>query len=389
LLRIVNDLRSEDTLWQKLSAYEGKVLTGADHVAILKLLYPFAKLGRLGPNPADQPFFVLRDKLPWIPYSHLIAMNGLYTDANHLLRSMRESEHPVEPIDIAKLVGMGTRNSAATTAPAIVNPDLSTIIPAKPTELVPWLAAQGAYSYNPDNPPKDDSLFDYAQIMHNTMPTESDKRYLFGWPVPRSDSPADPTINQYLAFWESARRGEVDPVLVRNGRITPLGFEAPIAVYRISKLSMYGISDPKILWLIQGGNYQIINPQQFRPEDNTILLYRGLTDSTTYRQPTLLRTHPGTERFWAMYDQINFQLFTNSEVAFWELNTNPHKGETNYLRSYVQALSLYYSLNYFPPSGHPSSLAKAWAESDRSKAPFANRSCGVPGFLHGRPAALR
>ena len=94
-------------------------------------------------------------------------------------------------------------------------------------EFVPWLASDGELAYSPHSPPERD-YFQYSRV--------------------------SPELKLLFAFWNKARRDEVDALYVSNGKAGLEDISAPLAVYRHSEVNPFA---GERLILIQQGSYLI------------------------------------------------------------------------------------------------------------------------------------
>src|SRR5260370_3311527 len=101
-------------------------------------------------------------------------------------------------------------------------------------ELVPWLASAGELAYSPHSPPERDYYFQYSWVIPGIFHagTSVRRHFWFGGPFKHS-----PEVRMLFAFWNRARRGEVDRHYLSNGIASRKGVPAPLAAYRPSGVS--------------------------------------------------------------------------------------------------------------------------------------------------------
>jgi hypothetical protein len=117
-------------------------------------------------------------------------------------------------------------------------------------EFVPWLASAGELAYSPHLPPERDYNFQYSWVIPGIFHAGTSVRRHFWFGSPFKDSP---DVRLLFAFWNPARRGEVDALHLSNGMARREGVTAPLAVYRHSGVSFR----TERLVLIQHGSYLI------------------------------------------------------------------------------------------------------------------------------------
>ena len=104
-------------------------------------------------------------------------------------------------------------------------------------EFVPWLASAGELAYSPDSPPERDYYFQYSWVIPGIFQAGTNVRRHFWFGSPYKDSPE---VRLLFAFWNRARRGEVDALYVSNGMAGREDVTAPLAVYRHSEVYLPG-----------------------------------------------------------------------------------------------------------------------------------------------------
>src|SRR5260370_21033661 len=101
-------------------------------------------------------------------------------------------------------------------------------------ELVPRLASAGELAYSRHSPPERDYYFQYSWVIPGIFHAGTSVRRHFWFGGPFKDSPE---VRMLFAFWNRARRGEVDTLYLSNGMAGREGGTAPLAVYRHSGVS--------------------------------------------------------------------------------------------------------------------------------------------------------
>src|SRR5260370_4265818 len=143
-------------------------------------------------------------------------------------------------------------------------------------EFVPWLASAGELAYSPHSPPERDYYFQYSWVIPGIFHAGTGVRRHFWFGSPFKDSPQ---VRLLFAFWNRARRGEVDALYLSNGMAGRESVTAPLAVYRHSGDS----SGTERLVLIQHGRYLIadIKSQPYIDRGEAVL-YRGVQNSEIF-----------------------------------------------------------------------------------------------------------
>jgi len=143
-------------------------------------------------------------------------------------------------------------------------------------EFVPWLASAGELAYSPHSPPERDYYFQYSWVIPGIFHATTNVRRHFWFGAPFKDSPE---VRLLFAFWNRARRGEVDALYLSNGMAGREGVTAPLAVYRHSGVS----SRTERLVLMQHGSYLIADSEsQPYLDRGEAVLYRGVQNAETF-----------------------------------------------------------------------------------------------------------
>ena len=147
-------------------------------------------------------------------------------------------------------------------------------------EFVPWLASAGELAYSPHSPPERDYYFQYSWVIPGIFHAGTSVRRHFWFGGPFKDSPE---VRLLFAFWNRARRGEVDALYLSNGMAGREGVTAPLAVYRHSGVSS---STTERLVLIQHGSY-LIADMESQPyiDRGEAVLYRGVQNAESIFVP--------------------------------------------------------------------------------------------------------
>jgi len=138
-------------------------------------------------------------------------------------------------------------------------------------EIVPWLASSGELAYSPHSPPERDYYFQYSWVIPAIFRAGVNLRRHFWFGAPMKDSPE---VRLLFAFWNNARRGEVEVLYLSNGMAGVDQVRAPLAVYRHSEA---GPLKRERLILIQHGSYLIAEVESQPYLDcGEAILYRGV-----------------------------------------------------------------------------------------------------------------
>ncbi len=143
-------------------------------------------------------------------------------------------------------------------------------------EFVPWLASAGELAYSPHSPPERDYYFQYSWVIPGIFHAGTSVRRHFWFGSPFKDSPE---VRLLFAFWNRARRGEVDALYLSNGMAGREGVTAPLAVYRHSGVSCR----TERLVFIQHGSYLIadIKSQPYIDRGEAVL-YKGVQNAEIF-----------------------------------------------------------------------------------------------------------
>jgi hypothetical protein len=144
-------------------------------------------------------------------------------------------------------------------------------------EVVPWLAAAGELAYSPHSPPEKDYYFQYSWVIPGIFRAGASVRRHFWFGGPLKDSPE---VRLLFAFWNRARRGEVDALYVSKGIAGLEDVTAPLAVYRHSEVSP--LTRERLI-LIQHGSYLIADAEsQPYIDRGEGVLYRGVQNAESF-----------------------------------------------------------------------------------------------------------
>ena len=185
-------------------------------------------------------------------------------------------------------------------------------------EFVPWLASAGELAYSPHSPPERDYYFQYSWVIPGIFrPGASARRHFwFGGPFKGS-----PEVKLLFAFWNKARRGEVDVLYVSNGKAGPEDVSAPLAVYRHSEV--YPTAGERLI-LIQHASYLIadVKSQPYIDRGEAVL-YRGVQNAGIF----LLRRLTSTDiRLRLM--KVHARSLADSVTSFNAVHCNVSRTET-------------------------------------------------------------
>jgi hypothetical protein len=189
--------------------------------------------------------------------------------------------------------------------------------------IVPWLAAEGPLAYCPESPPDRDYYFQYGWVLPGIFATPAARRrhHYFGAPCKQDAS-------ELFAFWEDARRGQVDRVACLTGRLDSERIHAPIAIYRTERYCR----SPAYA-LIQHGSYQLARQaDQPHLESGELLLYRGLQSSPEFRffQPGSTNLHQ--RGVLQSYLRIQAHVLSDATRSFNSIHDRASRCETGHLR---------------------------------------------------------
>ncbi len=189
--------------------------------------------------------------------------------------------------------------------------------------LVPWLAAEGPLAYTPESPPARDSAFQYGWVLPQVC-RPGQRRHVYFGASHRDDA------RELFAFWREARRGVVERVAHREGRLEGRRIEAPIAVYRHT--SCLGESG---YLFVQHGSYQWV-PVEEQPELEAgyVHLHRGIGEAKAFRFWGSARTEAHTRhaRTWDRYIALQFEVLSRSDVSFNSIHDRAKRCETGHIR---------------------------------------------------------
>jgi hypothetical protein len=144
-------------------------------------------------------------------------------------------------------------------------------------EFVPWLASAGELAYSPHSPPERDYYFQYSWVIPGIFCPGTRLRRHFWFGAPWKDSRE---VRLLFAFWNRARKGQVDALYVSNGRAALEDATAPLAVYRHSEV--YPFARERLI-LMQHGSYLIADPEsQAYLDRGEAVLYRGVQNAEIF-----------------------------------------------------------------------------------------------------------
>jgi hypothetical protein len=187
--------------------------------------------------------------------------------------------------------------------------------------LVPWLAAEGPLAYTPESPPVRDTLFQYGWVLPQVCRPGLRRHLYFG-------AGAREHARVLFEFWDRARRGIVERVLVQHGRLDAGNLEAPIGVYRHAE----PLGD-RHYFLIQHGSYQYV-PVDEQPEleAGRVLLHRGIGDEKVFRwHAGEARRDAESKSAWTAYARLQFEILSRSDLSFNSIHDRTKRAETSHL----------------------------------------------------------
>lgn len=187
--------------------------------------------------------------------------------------------------------------------------------------LVPWLAAEGPLAYTPEAPPARDSWFQYGWVLPQVC-RPGLRRHLYFGAYPRDQA------EDIFAFWQNARRGNVDRVVLHDGRLANGSVEAPIAVYR------HDILGKEHYLFIQHGSYQSV-PVEEQPElaAGDVLLHRGIGNAKVFDFPARRQDGGALEvrLEWEKYLELQYEILSHSDLSFNSIHDRAKRSETCHL----------------------------------------------------------
>jgi hypothetical protein len=185
--------------------------------------------------------------------------------------------------------------------------------------FVPWLASAGELAYSPHSPPERDYYFQYSWVIPGIFHAGVNTRRHFWFGGHFKDSPA---VRRLFAFWNKARRGEVDALYLSNGMAGLDDVTAPLAVYLHS--DVYPSSEHLIL--IQHGSYLIADVKsQSYVDRGQAVLYRGIQNAEIF---LLHRLRSADIRLRLM--KVYARTLTDSVTSFNAVHCNVSRTETGW-----------------------------------------------------------
>lgn len=187
--------------------------------------------------------------------------------------------------------------------------------------LVPWLAAEGPLAYTPESPPVRDSLFQYGWVLPQVCQPGLRRHLYFG-------AGTRDQAQVLFDFWERARRGTAERVIVQHGRLADGSVEAPIGVYRYAD----GWGQKHYL-LMQHGSYQCV-PVDEQPEleAGLVHLHRGIGAEKEFRWCEARSGRDAEWKgAWEAYTRLQFEILSRSDVSFNSIHDRTKRAETSHL----------------------------------------------------------
>jgi hypothetical protein len=188
---------------------------------------------------------------------------------------------------------------------------------------VPWLAADGPLSYSPEEPPDRDYFFRYGRVVPGIFAEKVNKRRHYYFGASHKDD-----ARELLSFWEGARAKGVERVALCLGRIEADEVTAPAAVY-VAPAYWRG---PAYL-LVQHGSYQFVRVRdQPELERGTVLLYRGVQKTSTFRFLCVGELHASRRTTWRRYLAVQAHVLSDATLSFNSIHDRAKRSETEHIR---------------------------------------------------------
>src|SRR5580700_631296 len=199
----------------------------------------------------------------------------------------------------------------------------------KDEEIVPWLASSGELAYSPHSPPERDYYFQYSWVIPAIFRAGVNLRQHFWFGGPLKDRPE---VRLLFAFWNNARRGEVETLYLSNGMAEVDEVRAPLAVYRHSEA---GPLKRERLVLIQHGSYLIaeVESQPYLDRGEAVL-YRGVQAAEEF---SLRRLTSANTRSRLM--GVHARTLADSVASFNAVHCNVSRTETGWFNDRTFMLS--------------------------------------------------
>jgi hypothetical protein len=189
--------------------------------------------------------------------------------------------------------------------------------------LVPWLAAEGALAYRPEQPPERDYYFQYGWVLPEIFAEGAQtRRHRYFGASSRDEA------SELFSFWASARRGELDPITRVLGTVGDEVVSAPIAIYRTE---VHGRGPTYVM--MQHGSYQLVREadQPFM-RSGELLLYRGLQRSAEFRWLKHSDFDPIQHLIWRAYVEMQGEILSDAARSFNSIHDRTSRCETEHLR---------------------------------------------------------
>jgi hypothetical protein len=189
--------------------------------------------------------------------------------------------------------------------------------------LVPWLAAEGALAYRPEQPPERDYYFQYGWVLPEIFAEGAQtRRHRYFGASSRDEA------SELFSFWASARRGELDPITRVLGSVGDEVVSAPIAIYRTE---VHGRGSAYVM--MQHGSYQLVREaDQPFIRSGELLLYRGLQRSAEFRWLKHSYFDPIQRLIWRAYVEIQGEILSDAARSFNSIHDRTSRCETEHLR---------------------------------------------------------
>lgn len=192
--------------------------------------------------------------------------------------------------------------------------------------LVPWLAAEGPLAYSPESPPDRDYYFQYNRVLPGIFADGINLRrsYYFGvWGREQA--------RKVLSFWQMAKEGIVRRVACAAGTMDPDAVTAPVAVYRMAS-DRTGFRGA-VFVLVQHGSFQfVLVDDQPGLESGEVTLYRGVKQTSAYRQFRRGRSGPSECGAWRHYVGVQGYVLSDSSRSFNSIHDRTKRSETGHIR---------------------------------------------------------
>jgi hypothetical protein len=200
--------------------------------------------------------------------------------------------------------------------------DTSTV--AEDGHLVPWLAAEGPLSYNPEDPPDRDYYFQYGWIIPGIFADGANKRLHYFFGASRREN-----AREIFSFWTAARERASTRLALCLGTVSTDVVTAPIAVYDATPAHLRG---PAYLFM-QHGSYQVVEvTDQPLLNSGEVVLYRGIGRAETAHLFGTGDLDAHDRSVWRRYVRVQAALLSDSVRSFNSIHDRAKRCETAHIR---------------------------------------------------------